>query len=153
MGVLGAFILFIACINFINLATALSEKKSKEIGIRKTLGAQRGQLTIYFLSETFLLNAFCRLTITGRNGMATHMDKSISWKRNRLAVVFQFYTRHLFACLSSSSQRFWQDSIQPWFCQDLVRRLFSERVSPYLEVRVRLYGKVWLYFSSSLRMY
>jgi len=55
MGVLGVFILIIACINFINLATALAVKKSKEIGIRKTLGAKRIQLTAYFLSETFLL--------------------------------------------------------------------------------------------------
>lgn len=55
MAILGAFILCIACINFINLATASAEKKSKEIGIRKTLGAQRSQLAGYFLSETFLL--------------------------------------------------------------------------------------------------
>ncbi|HMG93125.1 MAG TPA: ABC transporter permease [Chryseolinea sp.] len=55
MGVLGVFILSIACVNFINLATALAIKKSKEIGIRKTLGARRSQLTLYFLSETFLL--------------------------------------------------------------------------------------------------
>ena len=65
MGVLGAFILFIACINFINLATALSEKKSKEIGIRKTLGAQRSQLTFYFLGETFLLTMFAVLLSLG----------------------------------------------------------------------------------------
>lgn len=65
MGILGAFILFIACINFINLATALSEKKSKEIGIRKTLGAQRGQLTFYFLTETFLLTVFSVLISLG----------------------------------------------------------------------------------------
>jgi len=56
LGVLGLFILGIACINFINLATASAETKSKEIGIRKTLGAQRGQLISYYLSETFILS-------------------------------------------------------------------------------------------------
>lgn len=65
MAVLGIFILFIACINFINLATALSEKKAKEIGVRKTLGAQRAQLTFYFLSETFLLTVFAVLLSLG----------------------------------------------------------------------------------------
>ncbi|HTF18779.1 MAG TPA: FtsX-like permease family protein [Chryseolinea sp.] len=57
LGIVGAFILLMACINFVNLATALAVKKSKEIGIRKTLGARRGELTSFFLGETFIIIA------------------------------------------------------------------------------------------------
>ncbi|MEO9886955.1 MAG: ABC transporter permease [Balneola sp.] len=49
------FILIIACINFMNLATARSLKRIKEVGMRKTLGAQKGQLIRQFLSEAILM--------------------------------------------------------------------------------------------------
>ena len=49
------FILLIACINFMNLATARSVKRAKEVGIRKTAGAYRSILVIQFLSEAMLL--------------------------------------------------------------------------------------------------
>ena len=54
-GIIGLFVLFLACINFMNLSTARSEKRAKEIGVRKTMGSQRWQLISQFLSESFLL--------------------------------------------------------------------------------------------------
>src|SRR5262249_28399253 len=52
------FLILAACINYTNLSTALAIKKSKEVGVRKTMGATRGNLTKQFLLETFLLTAF-----------------------------------------------------------------------------------------------
>lgn len=54
-GTIGFFVLLIACINFMNLSTARSEKRAKEVGIRKTVGSGRGQLIGQFLGETFLM--------------------------------------------------------------------------------------------------
>jgi putative ABC transport system permease protein len=54
--IIAAFILGIACINFINLATARSAKHSKEVGVRKVLGAQRKNLVSQFLEESIMMS-------------------------------------------------------------------------------------------------
>src|SRR5690606_28945927 len=49
------FILLIACINFMNLSTAQSEKRAKEIGVRKVAGASKSSLIVQFLCESILI--------------------------------------------------------------------------------------------------
>ena len=55
-GIIAAFILLIACINFMNLSTARSEKRAKEVGIRKVAGAQKKSLIGQFLGESILIS-------------------------------------------------------------------------------------------------
>lgn len=55
LSAIALFLLLLGCINFINLTTAQSAQRAKEIGIRKTLGSDRKQLILQFLSETFLI--------------------------------------------------------------------------------------------------
>jgi putative ABC transport system permease protein len=76
LGLVGFFILAIASINFVNLATALAIKKSKEIGVRKTLGARRSQLTIYFLLETLILTVIAVIISLGL------VEWLLPWLRN-----------------------------------------------------------------------
>jgi ABC-type antimicrobial peptide transport system, permease component len=56
--IIGVFVLLLACINFMNLSTARSEKRAKEVGIRKSIGSQRNQLINQFLGESFLVVLF-----------------------------------------------------------------------------------------------
>jgi len=56
--VIGVLVLLIACINFMNLATARSEKRAREVGVRKAIGSQRRDLIIQFLIESLVITAF-----------------------------------------------------------------------------------------------
>lgn len=62
LGLIGLFLLLVACINFINLATAQSVSRAKEIGVRKVLGSTRGQLLRQFMNETALIVFFSLLS-------------------------------------------------------------------------------------------
>ncbi|RZK37232.1 MAG: ABC transporter permease, partial [Hymenobacter sp.] len=61
-GLIGLFVLLLACINFMNLSTARSQIRAKEVGVRKAIGSERKQLIVQFLSESVLI-AFVALLI------------------------------------------------------------------------------------------
>ncbi len=64
-GIIGVFVLLLACINFMNLSTARCEKRAKEVGIRKAIGSVRNQLINQFLSESLLVTALAFLLSIG----------------------------------------------------------------------------------------
>ncbi|SHE35599.1 ABC transporter permease [Flavisolibacter ginsengisoli] len=63
--VIAIIILLIACVNFMNLSTAKSEKRAKEVGIRKTLGSERKQLLLQFYSESMIFSFIAFLLSVG----------------------------------------------------------------------------------------
>lgn len=60
-GTIGVFVLLLACINFMNLSTARSVKRAKEVGIRKSVGSMRGQLIAQFFSESLFITVLAFL--------------------------------------------------------------------------------------------
>ncbi|MEO1262651.1 MAG: ABC transporter permease [Bacteroidota bacterium] len=82
-GIIGVFVLLLACINFMNLSTARSEKRAKEVGVRKTIGSLRSQLIGQFLSESLLVTslalvisiALVQISLGAFNNLA---DKAVS---------------------------------------------------------------------------
>lgn len=74
---IGLFLLIMACINFINIATAQAVHRSKEVGIRKVLGGNKKQLFWQFLTETFLISSVSLLLGLGLSLLALPYFNSI----------------------------------------------------------------------------
>jgi ABC-type antimicrobial peptide transport system permease subunit len=118
-GIIGTFVLLLACINFMNLSTAQSERRAREVGIRKSIGSMRGQLIYQFFSESFLVVmfafvlaiAFVTIALPWFNDLA--MKKmEVSWANPYFwmsAVVFIFIT----SILSGSYPALYLSSFQP----------------------------------------
>ncbi len=80
-GIIGIFVLLLACINFMNLSTARSEKRAKEVGIRKTVGSLRKQLIGQFLSESVLVALLALLVSIGLLQLSISFFNEISGKQ------------------------------------------------------------------------
>lgn len=85
-GIIGGFVLALACINFVNLSTAQSQMRAKEVGIRKSIGSVRGQLIAQFFTETFVIVLVSYMIAVGLAAMAlpwfnelADKDMSIPW--------------------------------------------------------------------------
>jgi putative ABC transport system permease protein len=86
MGI-GLLVLLIACINFMNLSTAQSAERSKEVGIRKTIGALRSQLGLQFLGEAVLLSLIALAIALGLVSLALPYINRLSG-RDLSAILF-----------------------------------------------------------------
>lgn len=82
-GIIAGIILIIACINFMNLSTARSEKRAKEVGIRKTVGAKKGALITQFLGESILISFLAAaialiIVLVSLSSFSTFIEKPLS---------------------------------------------------------------------------
>jgi putative ABC transport system permease protein len=86
--IVAVFILLLACINFINLSTARSMERAKEVGIRKTFGSEKKSLILQFLSESTLLCALSTLLSGGIVWLLLPLFNQISGKSLQLIDLF-----------------------------------------------------------------
>ena len=118
-GILGAIVLVIACINFMNLSTARSEKRSKEVGVRKAVGSKRKQLISQFLSESLLIAVLAFFLALGLVALALPYfnkltDKAMSLQiANPLFWIIMIAFTVLTGLLAGSYPAFYLSSFNP----------------------------------------
>jgi putative ABC transport system permease protein len=114
------FILIIAVINFMNLATARSERRSKEVGIRKTLGSNKFKLILQFVSEAIVMSFLSVLVALALLEIILPSFNSLIGKELKLSFFNNFYTIPLIIAfilfvgiLAGSYPAFYLSSFQP----------------------------------------
>lgn len=80
-GIIGVFVLLLACINFMNLSTARSEKRAKEVGIRKSIGSVRSQLISQFFCESIVVALLAFVVALGLVYLALPQFNQVADKR------------------------------------------------------------------------
>ena len=118
--VIAILILVIACVNFMNLSTARSANRAKEVGIRKVAGSTRRNLIFQFLTESLLLTFFSMLLALGLALFLLPMFNSLSGKELHATILFTPRIITLLAalvlivgCLAGSYPAFYLSSFQP----------------------------------------
>jgi putative ABC transport system permease protein len=113
-------ILVIACVNFMNLSTARSANRAKEVGIRKVVGSTRTNLITQFLTESLLLSFFSMLLALGFALLLLPIFNTLSGKELHAAILFSprflaLLTALVFlvGCLAGSYPAFYLSSFQP----------------------------------------
>lgn len=98
-GIIGGFVLILACINFMNLSTARSEKRAKEVGIRKAIGSMRGQLIGQFFSESLVVAIIAFILSLGLVQLALPWFSSVNekeilipWNNARFWIIAVLFT-------------------------------------------------------------
>ncbi|MBS7566314.1 ABC transporter permease [Mucilaginibacter sp. Bleaf8] len=118
-GIIGIFVLLLACINFMNLSTARSEKRAKEVGIRKAIGSMRKQVIAQFLSESLVMALLAFVLCVILVLICLPLFNSLSDKRIQLPwgspvfwIVSLFFTM-LTGIISGSYPAFYLSSFNP----------------------------------------
>ena len=117
---ISGLILFIACVNFINITTARFSSRANEIGVRKVFGADRFSLIKQFLGETLLLSFFSLLLALGSVELAlpyinAFLGKEMGFNIDNIGLLFVFFSGlwFLVAILAGSLPAFFLASLQP----------------------------------------
>jgi putative ABC transport system permease protein len=100
LGIIAAFILFLACVNFINLSTAISVERAREVGIRKTFGSRKGELIRQFLFESVLFSLGSLILAFLVAGLLTPLLNKITG--NELSIIYFLQPLHLFSAAGFS---------------------------------------------------
>ncbi len=119
LSLIAIFILTIACINFMNLATARSERRAREVGIRKSIGSRRIDLIVQFISESLLISLiayvvaiFLALLLLPYYNNLVEKELSINFSRLEFWL-FSFLMIFLTGVISGSYPAFYLSSFQP----------------------------------------
>jgi putative ABC transport system permease protein len=129
------FVLFIAGINYVNLTTAKSALRAREVGVRKVVGAFRSALVLQFLSESVLLSLFATLLATGITELALPFFNSLTQKELSLFSPANVPVWPLIALVGVlvglAAGLYPSVALSSWSATSILRKIHSPRRSPF----------------------